>query len=131
MVRIVTGVLAALLLANGAAAQVPGSPADEAAAMRDFFAGTLEIENPAGNWSAKRWFAPDHTYRETGSDGQVRGVWTIENGKICTARDNPKADPDRTARYCNEGLGRRIGDKWRDADPVTGNLVLFSLTAGR
>lgn len=130
MVRIAIGALAAALLAGAASAQAL-APADEAAAMRDFFTGTLEIDNPAGSWSAKRFFAGDHTYRETGSDGDVRGTWAIEKGKICTARANPQADPDRTARYCNEGLGRRVGDKWSDADPVTGNLVLFSLTAGR
>ena len=130
MVRIAIGAVAAMLLASGAGAQA-AAPADEAAAMQDFFTGTLEIDNPAGDWSAKRYFAPDHTYRETGSDGEVRGTWAIENGKICTARDRPKADPDRADRYCNEGVGRRLGDKWRDADPVTGNLVLFELKAGR
>jgi hypothetical protein len=130
MAKIATIVLATVLLSGAARAQAPAAAGD-AATMRDFLTGTLEIDNPAGAWSAKRWFAPDHTYRETGSDGQVHGVWTIENGKICTARDKPVTDPDRTARYCNEGLGRHTGDKWRDVDPVTGNAVFFSLTAGR
>ncbi|HEX5264585.1 MAG TPA: hypothetical protein VFW13_13720 [Phenylobacterium sp.] len=130
MVRNAVAALAAALLLSGPRT-LAATPSDEAAAMRDFFTGTLEIDNPAGQWSAKRYFAPDHTYRETGSDGQIHGVWAIEGGKICTTRDNPTSDPDRTARYCNEGVGRHAGEKWGDSDPVTGNLVLFNLKAGR
>lgn len=128
MDRISVGALAGLLLWSGA--QAATSP-DEATVMRDFFTGTLEIDLPAGNWRAKRYFAPNHTFRETGSDGEVRGTWAIENGKICTMRESPTADRDRAARYCNEGLGRRAGEKWSDSDPVTGNLVLFTLAPGR
>jgi hypothetical protein len=108
-----------------AAAQV-----DEAAAMRDFFAGTLEIDVPAGGWSAKRYYAPDHTYRETGADGEVRGTWTIENGKICASPAKALGD-ERAAKYCNLGLGKHVGEAWRDRDPVTDNVVFFRLTAGR
>jgi hypothetical protein len=129
MIRIAIGALVALSLLGRAWAQ--GAAPAEAVAMRDFFTGTLEIDNPAGQWSAKRYFAPDHTYRETGSDGEVHGAWTIENGKICTAADRPNSDPARLARYCNTGIGRRVGEKWKDADPVTDNLVLFNLKAGR
>lgn len=110
MVRIAVGALTALLLVGRAWAQ-GAAPADEAAAMRDFFAGTLEIDNPAGQWSAKRYFAPDHTYRETGSDGEVHGAWAIENGKICTTADRPNSDPARLSRYCNTGVGRHEGEK--------------------
>ena len=131
MVRIAAGALAAMALLGGPLAQAAPPPIDEAAAMRDFFTGALEIDNPAGQWSARRYFAQDHTYRETGSDGQVHGAWAIESGKICTTRDNPTPDPDRIARYCNEGVGRHTGEKWSDADPVTGNLVLFNLKPGR
>jgi hypothetical protein len=105
-------------------------PTDEAAAMHDFFAGTLEIDVPAGNWSAKRYYAPDHSYRETGADGEVRGTWAIEDGKICVAPAKALGD-ERAAKYCNLGLGKHLGEAWRDNDPVTGNLVLFRLTAGR
>ena len=126
--------LQALIGAALIAAAVP-PPAqaapEEKTALADFFAGTLEIDLLAGGWSARRWLATDHTYRETGSDGEVHGTWSIENGKICTVRDKPKDDPDRTARYCNEGVGRHVGETWNDADPVTGNVVMFALKPGR
>lgn len=130
MLKFVAGAMAVMLLAPTARAG-GASPDDEAAAMRDFFTGTLEIANPAGDWSAKRWFSPDHTYRETGSDGQVRGGWEIENGKICTMRENPTVDAEHAARYCNLGVGKHAGEQWKDADPVTGNAVFFTLKAGR
>ena len=95
-------------LAPRAAAQ----PVDEAQAMRDFFTGVLEIDVPAGNWSAKR------------------GHWDIENGRICTTANRPLGD-ERAAKYCNLGLGKHIGDMWRDSDPVTDNTVLFRLSPGR
>ena len=126
--------LAALI---GAAALIAAAapPAAQAApeaptALADFFTGTLEIDTPAGNWSAKRWLAADHTYRETGSDGEVRGTWSIENGKICTTAGKALGD-DRAKTYCNIGVGKKAGETWRDDDPVTGNAVLFDLKPGR
>ena len=107
------------------------APADEQTALRDFFSGTLEIDVPAGNWSAKRYLAPDHTYREEGSDGAVRGTWAVRDGKVCTTAQRPVESEDRTATYCNAILDKHAGEMWRDADPVTGNIVLFKLTAGR
>jgi hypothetical protein len=124
------GLLAASAVLACASAPAAAQSANEAKAMRDFFAGTLDIDTPAGNWSAKRYFAPDHTYRETGSDGEVRGTWAIENGKICTTAGKPLGD-DRAAKYCNTGLGKHIGETWRDSDPVTDNAVMFKLSAGR
>jgi hypothetical protein len=103
---------------------------DDKTALADFFTGTLEIDTPAGNWSAKRWLAADHTYRETGSDGEVRGTWSIENGKICTTAARPLGD-DRAKTHCNIGVGKKAGETWRDDDPVTGNAVLFDLKPGR
>jgi hypothetical protein len=58
----------------------------------------------------------------------VRGTWTIEDGKICTSAGKSLGD-ERTAKYCNLGLGKHLGDAWRDSDPVTGNVVLFRLTS--
>lgn len=127
------GLLPLVLISLIFGAQCPAAaapPSGEAQAMGDFFSGTLEIDVPAGNWSAKRYFAPDHTYRETGADGEVRGAWTIENGKICTTAGRPLGD-ERAAKYCNVGLGKHMGETWRDDDPVTGNTVLFKLSAGR
>jgi hypothetical protein len=98
--------------------------------MGDFFSGTLEIDVPAGTWSAKRYLAADHTYRETGTDGEVRGTWTVQDGKICTTAAKPLG-VDRARTYCNTGVGRKAGEMWRDEDPVTGNAVLFKLTPGR
>jgi hypothetical protein len=120
--------LAVLLLAAPAAR---AAPADEATALKDFFTGTLEIDVPAGGpWSARRYLEPDHTYRETGSDGAVSGTWAVRDGKLCITADRPLG-VDRAATYCNAILGKHAGDMWRDADPVTGNTVLFKLTPGR
>jgi hypothetical protein len=125
---------ASLVAALAATALLAGAAtlhaAPEANPMADFFVGVLEIDVPGGDWSAKRYFAPDHTYRETGTDGEVKGAWAIEGDRICTTPS--KALPgDRARKYCNLGLGQRLGDSWGDQDPVTGNTVLFRLTAGR
>ncbi|HZZ31001.1 MAG TPA: hypothetical protein VFE10_03320 [Phenylobacterium sp.] len=126
--------LAACLVAGAALTCLPtplaAQPAEEAQAMAGFFAGTLEIDVPAANWSAKRYFAPDHTYRETGADGELRGAWAIEKGKICTSPGKPLGE-DRMPKYCNLGLGKHIGDSWKDSDPVTDNAVMFKLSPGR
>ena len=98
--------------------------------MRDFFANTLEIDLPAVPWSTKRYFAPDHTYRETGNDGDVGGTWLIEDGKVCVVPEKSSC-PTGRPRYCSQGPGKKVGDKWSGADPVTGNLVLFGLIPGR
>lgn len=119
-------------LSSLALASAPAPPAtDEAAALADFFTGALEIDVPAGDWSAKRYYAPDHTYREVGTDGTVHGTWAVRDGKVCTTADRPIAGEDRTSTYCNAILGKHAGDMWKDADPVTGNAVLFKLSAGR
>jgi len=124
------GALAMALFGGGAAAQGDAA-ASERAAMQDFFIGTLEIDVPLGSWSAKRYFSPDHTYREVGSDGTVRGTWAVRDGKVCTTAERPVSGPDRTATYCNAILGKHAGEQWKDADPVTGNAVFFNLKAGR
>lgn len=130
MIKILVVALAATLVAGGASAQ-GATASGEKTGLGDFFSGTLEIDVPAGNWSAKRYLAADHTYRETGADGEVRGTWSIEGGKICTTREKPVDDADHAARYCNTGVGRHAGEMWRDADPVTGNAVFFNLKPGR
>jgi hypothetical protein len=123
-------IAAVAALSAGFAVAAPAPAVDEAAAMADFFKGTLEIDNLAGQWSARRWLAPDHTYREVGSDGEVHGAWKIESGKICTTADH-KLGLDRAATYCNVGVGKTTGESWKDTDPVTGNVVLFKLSPGR
>ena len=70
----------------------------------------------------------DHTYDEVGSDGPVHGTWALQDGKICTTADRSLGD-DRLTTYCNAALGKHVGDNWRDADPVTGNVVFFPLVA--
>ena len=122
--------LGAALMVCAAPIGAHAAPADEAAQLADFFKGTLEIANPSGNWSAKRHLAPDHTYRETGSDGPVHGKWAVKDGKICTT-DDELLGVDRAETYCNTGVGKKAGESWKDSDPVTGNAVLFKLTASR
>ncbi|HLZ75303.1 hypothetical protein [Phenylobacterium sp.] len=128
MLKIAICAATALLLTSPARAQTAGT--DEAAAVRDFLSGTWEIDVPAGDWSAKYYLAADHTFRETGSDGEVRGTWELKDGKLCTTADHLVA-PDRIKTYCNKGVGKHAGEQWTDADPVTGNTVFFTLKAGR
>jgi len=125
-----TGALAASLVLLSAAPQAAAQPTGDTQAMADFFTGTLEIDVLAGNWSAKRYVAPDHTYREVGGDGEIKGTWAIQNGKICTTASSPLGD-NRAKTYCNLGLGKHIGESWPDSDPVTDNAVMFRLQAGR
>jgi hypothetical protein len=121
---------ASLLAAAVAPHAAQAAPAVEAAQMADFFTGTLQIELAGGEWSARRFLAADHTYRETGSDGEVHGTWAIKDGKVCTTADQ-LLGVDRARTYCNTGVGRKAGEAWKDNDPVTGNAVLFKLTPGR
>jgi hypothetical protein len=129
--RAVPGILGAgLLLCGVGPVDAQTAPPNEAATLNDFFNGTLEIDVPASDWSAKRYLAPDHTYRETGSDGPVHGTWALQDGKVCTTADRPLGD-DRLKTYCTAGLGKHVGDAWRAEDPVTGNTVMFRLMPGR
>jgi hypothetical protein len=93
--------------------------------MHDFFGAVLDIDVPNGDWSAERYYAPDHTYRETSPVGEVHGTWSVENGKICATQANPP--PGQAARYCNLGVGKKLGEQWRDEDPVTRKAVFFQL----
>lgn len=121
--------IVALLLC--AAPQTTRATADDAALMADFFKGTLEIDVPAGGpWSAKSYLSPDHTFRMVGSDGEVRGTWAVRDGKLCTTSDGDPG-PEKLKTYCNVGVGKHLGEAWRDNDPVTGNVVLFRLVPGR
>jgi hypothetical protein len=125
--RRVTGVVVALL-AGGFGMNVRAEvPADPVAA---FYGATLEIENIEG-WYAKRYLNPDRTFTQTGSDGAVKGTWAVEGGKLCATQQTPPPAPDRARTYCNVGPGHKVGDKWEDSDPVTGNVIYFSLHPGR
>jgi hypothetical protein len=127
MIKLATCALAAALLTGEARAQQP-NPA-ETAAMHDFWGAALEISVPwesgGGTSVITRYYAPDHTYRETNEVGEAHGRWSVEGGKICATRADPP--PGVVARYCNIGVGKKLGDKWQDTDPVTGNAVFFWL----
>lgn len=118
----------ALLAAGGALALGPAQaqPADP---MAGYYGNRLKIELASGYWSGVRVFSPDHTFRDAfdaeGQKGTAKGRWTIEDGKICVLADEPGA-----ARFCNLGLGKKVGDKWIDHDPYTGNEVRFTLEPG-
>jgi hypothetical protein len=109
----------------GAGAQ---TPAGDGAAMAGYFGNTLSISIP-DMYSAKRYFAPDHTYTETGDDGDVHGTWSIKDGKVCTTQSQEYID--RLKEYCNLGVGKKAGETWVDKDPLTGNRITFTLIAGR
>ena len=125
------GRIAPLLLLSSILAMPPGAraaQADDSAAIAGYFGATLTIDIP-DMYSAKRYFAPDHSYTETGDDGDVHGTWSIKNGKVCTIQSAEHLD--RPREYCNLGLGRKPGETWLDKDPVTGNQITFALIAGR
>src|ERR1041385_4134653 len=105
--RAVPGVLGAGLLLCGAAPYAVADIAADAgdAAMADFFKGTLEIDVPGGDWSAKRYMSPDHTFRMVGSDGEVRGTWEVRDGKVCVTSDGDPG-PGKLKTYCNVGVGK-------------------------
>jgi hypothetical protein len=115
-----------LAVTTAAIAQTEPPPAaQDETGMADFFKGSLNITLPAfKKYRVTRQFAADHTYVDLERGKPVPGTWTLENGKICTQR--PAAQ-----RYCNTGLGKKIGDTWQDKDPYTGNEVDFALVAGR
>ncbi|MGA0604773.1 hypothetical protein ACO2Q0_02130 [Phenylobacterium sp. VNQ135] len=115
------GVAFLVFAADGAA----GAPLD-ADPLSAFYGATLEISTLDG-WRAERRIRPDHTFTQTGSDGAVEGTWTLEAGKLCTTQRRPAPPADRAATYCNTGPGQKLGDKWIDRDPVTGNAIFFSL----
>ena len=114
-------VLAAMIVLAStvpARAQAP-APRDEGVSA--FFGAVLEITVPGQDWSAKRRLKPDHTFRESGDDGDVTGTWEVKDGKLCTHKTG------QLPVYCNLGPGHKVGDVWSDADPVTGNKVMFAL----
>ena len=119
--------LALPLTASAVAAQTT-PPASDAAAMAGYFGNTLTIGIP-DMYSAKRYFAPDHTYTETGDDGDVHGTWAIKDGKVCTTQSQDYLD--RLKEFCNLGVGKKPGETWVDHDPLTGNRITFALVAGR
>jgi hypothetical protein len=120
--------LLALPLAASAVAAQTAPATTDAEAMAGYFGNTLTISIP-DMYSAKRYFAPDHTYTETGDDGDVHGTWAIKDGKVCTVQS--QAYLDRLKEYCNLGVGRKPGETWVDHDPLTGNRITFTLIAGR
>jgi hypothetical protein len=112
-----------LLLMAGLAAAQPDP-------MTGYYGARLTIDiTQGGDYHGVRVFARDHTYRDTFSDEglslQARGRWSLEDGKVCTLADTPGA-----RKYCNVGLGKKVGDSWTDADPYTGNPVRFTLEPG-
>ena len=94
--------------------------------MDGFFAGTLKITVPSPEYPylAFRQFSADHTYVDQEGGNLFHGSWAIEGDRICTQRPGAQ-------RYCNLGLGRKVGDSWTDKDPYTGNEVDFELTPDR
>jgi len=116
-----------LCVAPAARAQTPASPA-EIAQLGDVFVGTLEIDVPAGGSAVKRYFAKDHTYRDTGTEGDNTGTWRLDGDRVCTQQTDP---PVLAPPYCNMGLHRKLGERWTVSDPVTTNTVIFTLAPGR
>ena len=111
--------------AQSGAAATAGSAGPDDAAMGDFFKGSLIVTLPAfKTYRVSRQFFADHTFADVEKRKIARGTWTLEGDRICTQRPTFQ-------RYCNLGLGRKIGESWQDKDPYTGNEVDFALIAER
>jgi hypothetical protein len=112
---------ALVLIASLAVAAPVQAQAPKDEGVSAFFGAVLVITVPGQDWSAKRMLKADHTFRESGDDGDVGGTWEVKDGKLCTHKT------DQLPVYCNLGPGHKVGDVWSDADPVTGNKVMFAL----
>jgi hypothetical protein len=111
-------------LAHAAQAE---APQDSVAA---FYDSTLVVENVEG-WRIKRYLHPDNTFTQTGSGGPARGRWEVADGRLCTTQLEPSPPSNHPRTFCNTGPGYKPGDRWRDKDPLTGNLIYFKLHPGR
>lgn len=124
--RWMSSVVVAGLLIGGIANGASAAPEPGSDPVGAFYGATVEIDNLEG-WFALRRLNPDGSFTQTGSDGEVRGTWAVRDGKLCTTQETPAPPPDRARTYCNLGPGHKLGDRWDDRDPVTGNPIYFTL----
>jgi len=100
---------------------------DEATAMAAYFGNSVEI-SVGSDYRVIRYLDPDHTYRDHGSEGEMKGTWEYDGARVCTLQTEPA---DLVTKYCNIGFGHKVGDTWTVSDPITANQVTFHLVAGR
>ena len=93
------------------------------------FGNTITIDIP-GVYTARRYIDPDHSWRQTSDGGDSHGTWTIDGDKICFTQIEPVPDASRPPE-CPSNSPHRLGDRWINIDPVTGNTVNIGLVAGR
>jgi hypothetical protein len=114
---------AALLAMAGAAQAAPPDP------MAGFYGNTVTIDVPAGYYSARRFIDPDGTWREPHGSDEIRGVWRIDVGQVCSWQTEPPVHNPR--HYCYPVVARKVGDKWTTVDPDSGNTVYQAIEPGR
>jgi hypothetical protein len=125
--RFAPGLLGAgLLLCGGAPYKALAGEPDP---MAGFYGNTVTIYVPAVAYAARRYIDPDGTWREPNDSGDVRGVWKIENGQVCSWQTEPKLTDPR--HYCYPVVARKVGDRWVTRDPDTGNEVVQAIEKGR
>ena len=108
------------LPAHGATADQPDEPV---------FGNTITIDIP-GVFTARRYMDPDHSWRQTSDSGDSRGTWQVVGDKLCFTQIEPVPDASRPAE-CPPNSPHKLGDKWINIDPMTGNTVDIQLVAGR
>ena len=118
--------IATVLIAAAAPIAAHAAP-DEATALVGYFGNTVVI-TIGKDYRQIRYVDPDHSYRERGSDGEIKGTWDYDGARVCTLQTEPV---DLVSKYCNMGLGHKVGDTWTVSDPLTANQVTFQLIAGR
>jgi hypothetical protein len=107
----------------------PLNGADASGLNEPVFGNTITIDIPR-MYHAVRFIDPDHSWRQVGDDGELRGTWSVEGGDVCFDQTDPKPGPGMD-HNCNPNAPHKIGDTWNNTDPVTGNLVVIGLVEGR
>ena len=118
--------LVTAVLANAFASQVCAAPADP---MAGFYGNTVTISVPDGYYFARRFIDPDGTWREPRGGDEIRGVWRIDDGQVCSWQTAPPVQNPR--HYCYPVIARKVGDKWTTTDPDTGSTVYTAIEPGR
>jgi len=97
--------------------------------MAAFYGNTVTIAVPDAYYYARRYIDPDGSWREPRGSDWIRGVWRIQDGKVCSWQTEPAVVDPR--HYCYAIVARKVGEEWTTADPDTGNAVIQKIEPGR
>jgi hypothetical protein len=72
---------------------------------------TIKSTNAKGEVS-KLWYAADGTFTGENMQGEIKGTWKLEEGKICLTQTEPAPEAGAPTNQCNELKEVAVGDKW-------------------